>query len=471
MTPSKPRLAVISTYDDLCGIAGYTKPIVKLLEEHFDVTVFDLDQFIFKSKSPTVQRMAERELTAFCGLLGGFDAVNLQLEHGTLGNDAKTILRRLKLIVRNSRNITITFHTMIVSPLRPTLAFVKDCLAGRPRAGLETYLKAKHDKTLADKFYAFLQAEQKRRRIAIIVHTRRDARLLKVSFRLKNVHDHPLASLPQAAARKILDDATRDRFPALRGLPDDAVVLGCFGFLSRYKGFDTAIKAMHLLPENFHLAIFGGTHPNSLVEQAPGDRYVRQLLKLVKPQLTMLDVVAKKGSGLVLSGGDLKELSATPHPTNLAHRVHFMGSLSDAEFPVAMAACDTIVLPYLEVGQSSSGPLNWAICLGKHVVASRNKTFAQALRYYPGRFRTFDIGNFVELAGVVAAESKHTDLHEQRYPYPAAYNTETNIDMYVSVLMPDRPNGNAERNGRAPTEASRPPRRLVEPEAADVSAR
>ena len=39
-------------------------------------------------------------------------------------------------------------------------------------------------------------------------------------------------------------------------------------------------QALHLLPEKFHLAIFGGTHPNSLVEQASCDRYVKQLLKL-----------------------------------------------------------------------------------------------------------------------------------------------------------------------------------------------
>ena len=94
MNPAKPRLAVISTFDDLCGIAGYTKPILKLLEEHFDVTVFDLDQFIFKSKSPAVQKMAENELTAFCRTLADFDAVNLQLEHGTPGNTATSILRR-----------------------------------------------------------------------------------------------------------------------------------------------------------------------------------------------------------------------------------------------------------------------------------------------------------------------------------------------------------------------------------------
>jgi glycosyltransferase involved in cell wall biosynthesis len=469
MTPAKPRLAVISTFDDLCGIAGYTKPIVKLLEEHFDVTVFDLDQFIFKSKSPAVQRMAENELTSFCKTLAGFDAVNLQLEHGTLGNTAKSILRRLKLIVRHSRNITITFHTMIVNPPWPELAFVKDCLMLRPAKGLAKYRGGRHDRALSGDFYAFLRREQSRRRISLIVHTRRDARTLKLLYGLKNVHDHPLASLPQPAARQILAEASRDRFPVLRDLPADAVVLGCFGFLSRYKGFDTAIKALHLLPENFHLAIFGGTHPNSLVEQASVDRYVKRLLKLINPQLTMLDASGKKGTSLVLSGHDIKELSGMRHPTNLTNRVHFMGSLADADFPVAMAACDTILLPYLEVGQSSSGPLNWAICLGKHVVASRNRTFAQALRYYPGRFRTFDVGNYIELAGVLAAESKHTDLTEQRHPFPANYTTETNIDLYVRVMMADAPA--ADRAARSVTESARPARRAAEAEPADVAGR
>ena len=37
----KPKLAVISTYDELCGIAAYTVYLKKQLDEHFDVTVFE----------------------------------------------------------------------------------------------------------------------------------------------------------------------------------------------------------------------------------------------------------------------------------------------------------------------------------------------------------------------------------------------------------------------------------------------
>jgi len=461
MPTSKPRLAVISTYDDLCGIAGYTKPIVKLLEEYFDVTVFDLDQFIFKNKSPTVQRLADRELMAFCKTLHQYDSVNLQLEHGTLGNTARTISRRLRLIVRSSPNITITFHTMLTDFSTPGLTFLRDCLRGRPAKGFADYRRAKHDNLLAGSFYRFLRQQQRSRRISLIVHTRRDARLLKVLYGLKNVHDHPLASLTAAHAREVLSSATRDNFPALRGLPPGSVVLGCFGFLSRYKGVDTALKAMQLLPENYHLAIFGATHPNTILEQATVDPFVKKLMKLVNPERTMLDAANGKRTSLTLNGNDLTHLVESPHPTNLTHRVHFMGALNDVDFPAAMAVCDTVLLPYLEVGQSSSGPLNWAIALGKHILASRNKTFLQALRYFPGRFRTFDIGNYVELAEVAAVESHPGDPREQQFPFPENYSTETNIELYRSLLLPDRPLRDASRNGRADEDVVRLPTRRM----------
>ena len=446
MASSKPRLAVISTFDDLCGIAGYTKPIVKLLEEHFDVTVFDLDQYIFKSRSPAVQRMAEQELRAFCRTLEQFDAVNLQLEHGTLGNSARAIFRRFKRIVQSSRSITITFHTVLQDKATPSLHLLRDCLLGRPVKGFRSYRQAKHDNILAGGIYSLLRREQSRRRVNIIVHTRRDARMMKVLYRLRNVHDHPLASLTAEGARSVLSRADRAAFPTLRDLPADAVVLGCFGFLSRYKGFDTAIRALRLLPENFHLAIFGSTHPNSITEQATVDPYVKKLVHLVNPERTMLDAVDGKRTSVTVSGNDLTHLVESPHPTNLSHRVHFMGALADAEFPAAMAVCDTVVLPYLEVGQSSSGPLNWAVALGKHIITSRTKTFLQALRYYPGRFRTFDIGNYIELAGIAAVESHPSDPRRQQHPLPEQYSTETNIALYVSLLLPER--AAASRDGR-----------------------
>ena len=91
----KKKLAIISTFDDLCGIASYTRSIIRQLENSYDITVFDLDQFIFRAKSKRIITLANKEVNRICGLLPEFDAVNIQLEHGTLGNTPEQIMRRL----------------------------------------------------------------------------------------------------------------------------------------------------------------------------------------------------------------------------------------------------------------------------------------------------------------------------------------------------------------------------------------
>ena len=88
---------------------------------------------------------------------------------------------------------------------------------------------------------------------------------------------------------------------------------------------------------------------------------------------------------------------------SLANRIHFMGALSDEQFCLGMATCDAVVLPYLEVGQSSSGSASQAIELGCRILISRTQAFLQLGRYFPGRLEYFDIGNHLELASHLRA--------------------------------------------------------------------
>jgi hypothetical protein len=39
----RPRVAIVSTYDELCGIAGYTRALEKQLRPLMEIEVFDLD--------------------------------------------------------------------------------------------------------------------------------------------------------------------------------------------------------------------------------------------------------------------------------------------------------------------------------------------------------------------------------------------------------------------------------------------
>jgi glycosyltransferase involved in cell wall biosynthesis len=53
----------------------------------------------------------------------------------------------------------------------------------------------------------------------------------------------------------------------------DTVQLAIFGFVSEYKGYETVLNAMRLLPDNVTLVIAGGKHPCS-----PGDQTLDSIL-------------------------------------------------------------------------------------------------------------------------------------------------------------------------------------------------
>lgn len=56
----RPRLAIVSTYDQLCGIAAYTKALVPQLESEFDIEVFDLDQQRLRTRFGACNRLPMR---------------------------------------------------------------------------------------------------------------------------------------------------------------------------------------------------------------------------------------------------------------------------------------------------------------------------------------------------------------------------------------------------------------------------
>jgi len=95
---AKPSLAVVSTFDELCGIAGYTRALVRQLEPHFALEVFDLDQFFMRSTNSGVRKKADAMIEEFCRRLKTFDSVNIQLEHGTLGAKRSDIIKRFNMI-------------------------------------------------------------------------------------------------------------------------------------------------------------------------------------------------------------------------------------------------------------------------------------------------------------------------------------------------------------------------------------
>jgi glycosyltransferase involved in cell wall biosynthesis len=424
--PRRPKLAIVSTYDELCGIAGYTRALERQLSIHADVTVFDLDQYLLRGQHKRIRALGDVHIAEIASQLHGFDSVNIQLEHGTLGRGPANVLRRIKVLVRAAPALSVTFHTILFDEPLPWERMSRHLLHGHFGSVFSSLSGNMRARIMSTGIYGLLRKTQDYKPLSVIVHTKRDMRLLRDIYRIRDVHHHPLSYVDAERASEVRASARRDAFPAIAALPKNAKLIGSFGFLSPYKGFETAIDAMHYLPEDHHLLIFGGIHPQTIKREQAVDPYIARLLKRARIGQNMLDHVKESGAR-VSPTGDAATLLGR-HPEDLRDRVHFMGVLSDEQFLTAMALCDVVVLPYLEVGQSSSGPVSMGLDMGCRVIASRTPAFLQFARYHPGRLEFFDIGNFAELAERIRSPGPPDGVRP-----PLAYTTQTNAKIYLQA--------------------------------------
>ncbi len=426
----RESLAIVATSSKLCGIAAYTAALQRQLAASFDITVFDLDQYLLRSPHRRVRRLADRHIKEICRELRRFDAVNLQLEYGTLGRYGADILRRFCWLTAAAPRLSVTFHTLLTPPAFPVAAFTKALAtlklksAGRMRSAFHRGQRLSHG------IARQLRQMQRRKQVCAIVHNRRDLHDVKYIYGIDQVFDHPLSYLAIGEVDAIRAGASRRRFPMLDALPADAALVGVFGFLNEYKGIATAIHALQYLPANYHLLVFGGVHPQEIGARQPRHPYLSSLFDDAYIDTTLYDQLrggqAQTTPRLTLAADQgLRELLG-PHPRDLSARIHFMGALGEAEFLSGMAICDGVVFPYLEVGQSSSGPISQALELGCRIIASRTHTFLEFAEYHKNAVEFFDIGNHLELAERLAARPQF----EPRSGLPD-FNIETNKATYL----------------------------------------
>lgn len=427
----RPRLAIVSSYSELCGIAAYTRCLERQLSEVFDVTVFDLNQYLLRSSHGRVRKFGDRHIQEICREIRGFDAVNLQLEHGTLGRAARDISRRFGWLARAAPQLSVTFHTVFEAAAFDWLGWLR--ALARLRFAEAAAMRADYHRIhlLSAGIAARLRRAQRFKPVAIVVHTRRDLWHMKYVYGLRNVYDHPLAFLGPGEAAEIRRTASRRRFPVLDAVPAGAKLVGVFGFIGRYKGFDTVIRALHHLPDDHHLLIFGGIHPNEIKLHQPIDPVVASLFDAgyidtnVAERIRAVPAPGTPAVSVALDGA-MRDL-LIQHPKDLSGRIHFLGATNDEDFLQGMAICDTVVFPYLEVGQSASGPISQALELGCRVIASRTHTFMQFGKYHKDAIEYFDIGNHLELAARLVARPQYEAARR------LAFTVETNKAIYVAA--------------------------------------
>jgi hypothetical protein len=170
----RKRLALISSHSDLCGIAAYTRYLEKQLSDVFEVTVFDLDQYLLRSTHGRVKKFGDRHILDICREIRDYDAVNLQLEHGTLGKGCHDIHRRFSWILRAAPRLSVTFHTVFQCEAFNYREYFREILKRNFARAIAMRAQYNREHLLSVGLASRLRRAQRFKPITLIVHTRRD---------------------------------------------------------------------------------------------------------------------------------------------------------------------------------------------------------------------------------------------------------------------------------------------------------
>ncbi len=232
MLDKKPKIAWVSTWNRLCGIADYSKAlwpkISSLLESQgHEALLVSLDEY------STTSALRKK-------LVGSApDLIHFQHEYGIFGGKNPpfyrfpSFLRKLKTELPKTALIA-TAHTVLPTNYRFPL---KGKSVGIPfRAFANTFLLPGLSKTWSVRTWGGLDA--------CIVHSK---------YQIQDVLSSG-CSFVQEIPHFVPESVTKGTFPRQKGLPTILV----FGFFTPEKGQDLAIDALSLLQKKYRLILAGG---------------------------------------------------------------------------------------------------------------------------------------------------------------------------------------------------------------------
>ena len=393
MTMTQKRLAIVCSYNESCGNASYAHVLRNKFSEYVHCDVIPLDLFLLQKSSPAFQQAGDRHIAEIAARLSGYDYVNIQFEVGLYGAKDSDVLRRLKMLLDACRSVVITMHRINPPTFhlpRVLWQFGETFVAGHPIVATRALLAEIFYMRPAARLYSrIIEACRQRSRstnVSILVHTKRERRIVREIYRFDNVVDFPITFLTEDQRRDVLEKTDVEAFRRRHGIAPGAKVIGAFGFISSYKGYETLIHALKELPEDYHLYLFGGQHPASVAENVPLDPYIESLVELIKEKNDEVVVDARRrlmpyGRGRI-----------TPADTSPEMAKKMEGALSR-------------LLSY---------------------------DLAEVMKYYGEVFVSFDIGNYVELAQKIQRGGNR--FEEARNHALATYNLQTNVALHLEKM-------------------------------------
>ena len=196
---------------------------------------------------------------------------------------------------------------------------------------------------------------------------------------------------------------------------NETVNMSIFRFISSYKGYHTAIRALQLLPMNYTLTCMGGRHPNS-----EGSEY----------------------SDILAFAADL-DRSTLEHRLSKLYipvydRIRITGFLSEEEADVEHEKTQLCLVPYETKNFSGSGALTWSITSGKPVIASNIPAFVNINKEH-ACMHLFNKSDHHELAWsikhIVENVNKQKTLVDAANKYTQECSWSNVADMHVELYQ------------------------------------
>lgn len=396
----KKQLGIVSSYNDMCGNASYTRALETGLAKHFDVSVVSLNVELLRKGD---FKSAQKHLEKICEQLKTFDCVNIQFEAGLFGSEPKIAQKRFFQIAGACKKVVLTMHRYQAKDKYPGLVFLGKNF-GNIKAFIGVCRKVYGNNRYVPLYHNVIKF-CKKRNIPIVVHTPRDRALIEINLHYDRVYDHPLCFYDQNQIESLSESYSRKDFCQALALDETKTYIGIFGFIVPNKGHETIIRALQHLPQNYELIIFGAQHPHTIAQDEPINPYLRRLLKLIA----------------------LLKLSS---------RVKFYRLANDDEFLKVLLRCDFNVLPYLEVKQGGSSIAALSLETNSNVIFSQNHAFFELEKYAPNGFKMFSIGNHLELANAILSYRK-SDFSSHLMRYHEKYNINTSAELYKRLLTGD----------------------------------
>ncbi len=444
------RLAIVSSYNEECGAAFYSSRLkIHLEAAGHSVTIKRLPVSLLRVHTPrSIRLKGDAEIRRIAGELGEFDAVLLQFEPGLYGTRRRTSYRRVRTLLQGCRNAVLTVHGFDRVTQGGGLLAALDALVDRDlrRAFSNVTFGA-----LVDDINIFWNYVRKSAHVKVLTFCRGDQVLLERFYGLTRISNYPITYFSREQAEAVAASVDREALLKRFGLDPRRKYFAVYGFLNAYKGHLTAMKALEYLPEDWHLAIIGGEHPQGLHADRDIGPYVRQLLAFGlthgDQQPTTLLPPEGASAGLQAANFEKQQIktelfrySEFKHflpERDLRHRVHFLGQVSDDDMPRFYYGMDYAVHPYMKTksGQSGSGPATMALEFGARSLFSNAPVFREMGQYFDGAMSYFNIGNFVELADALQRHKQvEHELTAARETALTRYNPAGMVAAYMDII-------------------------------------